>query len=151
MKDFNLRDESQPQTYALGLKEVWEVPEEKLTPGHVQHTLGWPLQSSILDKTYGGGFIYHMAPNKMLLGLVIGLDYENPYINPCVRGPVVNEAAAICLVENRRLKGPTKRMLHVSGCELLLGHFPHFLEAESVRLRLALVAQVEIFHDRLAA
>ena len=69
MKHFNLRDESQPQTYALGLKEVWEVPEEKLTPGHVQHTLGWPLQSSLLDKTYGGGFIYHMAPNKILLGL----------------------------------------------------------------------------------
>ena len=86
MKHFKLRDECQPQTYALGLKEVWEVPEEKLTPGHVQHTLGWPLQSSLLDKTYGGGFIYHMAPNKILLGLVIGLDYENPYINPCVRG-----------------------------------------------------------------
>lgn len=82
MKQFDLRADSQPQTYALGLKEVWEVPAERIQPGLVQHTLGWPLQSSLLDKTYGGGFLYHMGPNKILLGLVIGLDYENPYINP---------------------------------------------------------------------
>ena len=56
----------------------------RLARSLVQHTLGWPLQSKILDKNYGGGFLYHMAPNKVLLGLVIGLDYENPYINPCV-------------------------------------------------------------------
>lgn len=46
------------------------------------HTLGWPLQAGPLDKTFGGSFLYHMKPNLVLLGLVVGLDYENPYLNP---------------------------------------------------------------------
>ena len=50
----------------------------------VQHTLGWPLQSGIFDHTFGGGFLYHQEPNLIQLGLVIGLDYQNPYLNPCV-------------------------------------------------------------------
>jgi len=57
---------------------VWEVPEEQCQPGLVQHTFGWPLDS----KTYGGSFLYHQAPNKVLLGFVVGLDYENPYLSP---------------------------------------------------------------------
>lgn len=64
------------------LSQVWQVPEGKCHPGHVQHTLGWPLQKGPLDKTYGGGFIYHMAPDMVLVGLVVGLDYANPYLNP---------------------------------------------------------------------
>lgn len=70
------------QHYGLGIKEVWELPEEKFKKGFVQHTLGFPLQSSIMDKVYGGSFLYHQEPNLVLCGLVIGLDYENPYINP---------------------------------------------------------------------
>ena len=82
MGKFNLRDGVEPQTYGLGLKEVWEIPEEKLVPGLVQHTLGWPLQKGLMDKTFGGSFLYHMKPNLVLLGFVVGLDYENPYLNP---------------------------------------------------------------------
>ena len=70
------------QHYGLGIKEVWEVPPEKFKPGFVQHTLGYPLQSSVFDKVYGGSFLYHQEPNLVLCGLVIGLDYENPYMNP---------------------------------------------------------------------
>jgi electron-transferring-flavoprotein dehydrogenase len=46
------------------------------------HTLGWPLQKGPMDKTFGGSFLYHMKPNLVLMGLVVGLDYENPYLNP---------------------------------------------------------------------
>lgn len=48
----------------------------------VMHTLGWPLQKGPMDKTFGGSFLYHMKPNLVLMGLVVGLDYENPYLNP---------------------------------------------------------------------
>lgn len=82
MKTFDLRAKCQPQTYGIGLKEVWEVPAAQARPGFVQHTLGWPLQSSLMDKTFGGSFLYHMRPNLVLLGLVVGLDYENPYLSP---------------------------------------------------------------------
>jgi electron-transferring-flavoprotein dehydrogenase len=82
IKRFDLRKNSQMQTYGLGLKEVWEVPEDKCHPGRVQHTLGFPLQSSLLDKTFGGSFLYHMKPNLLLVGFVVGLDYENPYLSP---------------------------------------------------------------------
>jgi len=79
---FNLREGKSSQTYGLGIKEVWEVPKENHKAGLTQHTLGYPLQSSLLDKTFGGTFLYHQEPNLILVGLVIGLDYSNPYINP---------------------------------------------------------------------
>lgn len=75
---YQLRKESQPQTYGIGLKEVWRVDPEKNRPGDVVHTLGWPLDNS----TYGGGFVYHMDDGLVSLGLVIGLDYKNPYLSP---------------------------------------------------------------------
>ncbi|KIL68429.1 hypothetical protein M378DRAFT_879939 [Amanita muscaria Koide BX008] len=75
---YQLRKESQPQTYGIGLKEVWRVDPEKNRPGDVVHTLGWPLNNS----TYGGGFVYHMDDGLVSLGLVIGLDYKNPYLSP---------------------------------------------------------------------
>merc|ERR1711968_399112 len=68
-----------PQQFGLGVKEVWEIPEEKSQPGLVQHTIGWPLTSD----TYGGSFLYHMAPNLVHVGLVVGLDYANPHLSPC--------------------------------------------------------------------
>mmetsp|Transcript_26826 Transcript_26826/g.58500 ORF Transcript_26826/g.58500 Transcript_26826/m.58500 type:complete len:596 (-) Transcript_26826:208-1995(-) len=76
---FKLRAKAgaEPQTYGLGLKEVWEVPASQHKPGLVVHTIGYPLDHS----TYGGGFIYHMDNNRVALGLVIGLDYSNPHLN----------------------------------------------------------------------
>lgn len=78
IKKFDLRANCDMQNYALGIKEVWEIPEEKCKPGLVQHSAGWPLESS----TYGGSFLYHQAPNKVLLGFAVGLDYKNPYLSP---------------------------------------------------------------------
>uniref|UniRef100_A0A7S2WPI7 Electron transfer flavoprotein-ubiquinone oxidoreductase n=1 Tax=Mucochytrium quahogii TaxID=96639 RepID=A0A7S2WPI7_9STRA len=75
---FGLRENCDMQSYGLGVKEVWEVPEEKHKPGFIQHTFGWPLDT----KTYGGSFLYHMKPNKVLVGFVVGLDYENPTLSP---------------------------------------------------------------------
>lgn len=75
---FNLRDGKCPQTYGLGLKEVWRIPQEKFKPGLIQHTFGWPLPHDV----YGGSFLYHMEPDLVLVGLVVGLDYKNPYLNP---------------------------------------------------------------------
>mmetsp|Transcript_8264 Transcript_8264/g.15850 ORF Transcript_8264/g.15850 Transcript_8264/m.15850 type:complete len:549 (+) Transcript_8264:86-1732(+) len=84
MKHFHLRPEEtvDVQTYGLGVKEVWEIPEGQHKEGFVQHTLGWPLQTGPLDKTFGGSFLYHMKPNLVLVGFVVGLDYENPHLNP---------------------------------------------------------------------
>ena len=64
-----------PQIYATGVKEVWEVPEGRLKPGDVIHTMGWPLAS----EEYGGGFLYGMTGNRIAAGFVIGLDYRNPW------------------------------------------------------------------------
>eukprot|EP00775_Hariotina_reticulata_P005691 gene5691-5929_t len=67
-----------PQTYALGLKEVWEVPAEQHQPGLVIHTVGYPLDRG----TYGGGWIYHMDERRVSVGFVVALDYSNPYLSP---------------------------------------------------------------------
>jgi len=75
---FDLRKDCDMQSYGLGIKEVWEIPEENLQPGLIQHTIGWPLDM----KTYGGSFLYHMKPNYILIGMVVGLDYQNPYLSP---------------------------------------------------------------------
>ena len=75
---FALREGKDMQTYGIGLKEVWEIPEDKFEEGFIQHSVGWPLSSD----TYGGTFLYHMGPNKVLIGMVVGLDYKNPYISP---------------------------------------------------------------------
>ena len=75
---FNLRQDCDPQTYGLGIKELWEVEPEKHTPGQILHTIGWPLDS----KTYGGSFLYHLADNQVAVGFVVGLDYQNPHLSP---------------------------------------------------------------------
>ena len=67
-----------PQTYALGIKESWEIDPAKAKPGHVVHSLGWPMD----NKTYGGGFLYHMEGNKVTLGFITGLEYSNPWLSP---------------------------------------------------------------------
>ncbi|WP_295959661.1 electron transfer flavoprotein-ubiquinone oxidoreductase [Rhodoferax sp.] len=75
---FKLDDGKDPQTYGLGIKEVWEIDPKRHEPGFVMHTGGWPLDNS----TYGGAFLYHMEGNKVTLGFVTGLDYANPYLSP---------------------------------------------------------------------
>ena len=67
-----------PQTYALGIKELWEIDPSVAKPGHVVHSLGWPMD----NKTYGGGFLYHLEGNKVTLGFITGLEYSNPWLSP---------------------------------------------------------------------
>jgi len=78
IRRFYLRDGHDPQTYGLGLKELWEVAPERHQPGLVVHTIGWPLDGS----TYGGSFLYHFEDRQVAVGFVIGLDYHNPFLNP---------------------------------------------------------------------
>ena len=75
---FKLDHGRDPQSYALGLKELWEVAPGRHQPGLVIHTAGWPLESD----TYGGSFLYHAEDNKVALGFVVGLDYANPWLSP---------------------------------------------------------------------
>ena len=78
IKRYNLDDKSTPQSYGIGLKEIWEIPENKHSEGNVLHSAGWPLKNN----TYGGSFLYHMKNNQISIGFVIGLDYKNPYLSP---------------------------------------------------------------------
>ncbi|VVN97562.1 electron transfer flavoprotein-ubiquinone oxidoreductase [Pseudomonas fluorescens] len=75
---FKLRDGVDPQTYGIGLKELWEVSPERHEKGLVVHTTGWPLPSD----TYGGGFVYHLENNLVSVGYVVGLNYTNPHLSP---------------------------------------------------------------------
>lgn len=75
---FDLRANADPQTYGLGVKEVWEVDPAKHDEGYIQHSIGWPMDS----KTYGGSWLYHMSDNLVSIGFVVGLDYQNPYLSP---------------------------------------------------------------------
>ena len=75
---YQLDKNSNPQTYGLGIKELWEIPEELHQPGSVMHSIGWPLN----NKTYGGAFAYHFEKNLLEIGFVVGLDYTNTYLNP---------------------------------------------------------------------
>ena len=78
MDTYDLNKENQPQTYGIGIKELWEIDPEKSKPGSIVHTTGWPLKSD----TYGGSFLYHLDNNKVSIGFVVGLDYQNPYLSP---------------------------------------------------------------------
>ena len=75
---FGLSEGKQPQKFGIGLKELWQVPDEKFQPGLVQHTLGWPLD----DKTGGGSFMYHFGDNYVAIGFVVHLNYKNPWLSP---------------------------------------------------------------------
>jgi len=75
---FQLDQGKNPQSYVVGVKEVWEVPEGRMDSGEVIHTLGYPHSS----RTYGGGFVYGMKDNRISLGLLTGLDYEDPFLDP---------------------------------------------------------------------
>ena len=75
---FQLDEGKDPQSYGIGIKELWEIDPAKHQPGLVVHTAGWPMQPD----TYGGGFLYHLEDNKVTLGFVVGLDYKNPWLSP---------------------------------------------------------------------
>jgi electron-transferring-flavoprotein dehydrogenase len=75
---FKLDEGCDPQSYGLGIKELWEIDPARHQPGFAMHTAGWPMDES----TYGGSFMYHMEDNKVALGFVTGLNYSNPYLSP---------------------------------------------------------------------
>ena len=74
---FDLRHDSGPQVFGLGVKELWDIPADKHKPGRVIHTQGWPLTDA-----WGGGFLYHQENNQVALGFVVALDYSNPHLSP---------------------------------------------------------------------
>jgi electron-transferring-flavoprotein dehydrogenase len=78
IRDFKLDKDSQPQKYGIGIKELWQVPAEQHKPGFVQHTFGWPLGNS----TGGGTFMYHFGDRYVAIGLVVHLNYKNPWLSP---------------------------------------------------------------------
>jgi electron-transferring-flavoprotein dehydrogenase len=75
---FKLSEGRDPQSYGLGIKELWEIDPARAEPGLAVHTAGWPLKAD----TYGGSFLYHMAGNQVAVGFVVGLDYANPWLSP---------------------------------------------------------------------
>jgi electron-transferring-flavoprotein dehydrogenase len=75
---YDLDKGKDPQTYAIGIKELWEIDPARHQPGLVIHTAGWPMDNS----TYGGSFLYHLENNQVAIGFVVGLAYENPYLSP---------------------------------------------------------------------
>ncbi|MGD9650364.1 MAG: 4Fe-4S dicluster domain-containing protein [Dongiaceae bacterium] len=78
IKHFDLRKNKSPQTYGIGIKELWEISPASHQAGLILHSIGWPLD----QKTYGGSFLYHWEKNIVATGFVVGLDYQNPYLNP---------------------------------------------------------------------
>jgi electron-transferring-flavoprotein dehydrogenase len=75
---YKLDQDRDPQSFGLGVKELWEIDPKKHQPGFVMHTAGWPMEND----TYGGAFLYHLEDNKVAVGFVTGLGYENPYLSP---------------------------------------------------------------------
>lgn len=153
MARFNLRAGCDPQTFGLGIKEVWRVPEGRCKPGLIQHTLGWPLPTDV----YGGSFLCeeeagsaaavwggaarlscslsspcadHMAPDLVLLGFAVGLDYKNPYLSPyeefqrCAarrRGalPCFAASRSSSPAASRRFKHHPRIRAHIEGGECI--------------------------------
>lgn len=78
IEKYNLRQDANPQSYGIGVKELWEVKSPLYQAGSVMHSCGWPLDK----QTYGGGFVYQLDKQRVYVGLVVGLDYQNPYLSP---------------------------------------------------------------------
>jgi electron-transferring-flavoprotein dehydrogenase len=78
IEKYKLDEDRDPQSFGLGIKELWEIDPARHTPGFVMHTAGWPMDA----QTYGGAFLYHMEDNKVAVGFVTGLGYTNPYLSP---------------------------------------------------------------------
>lgn len=78
IKKYRLDADCDPQTYGIGLKELWRLPEGRVQPGLIQHSVGWPLPGEI----YGGSFVYHLDKDRVAIGFVCGLDYQDPMFRP---------------------------------------------------------------------
>lgn len=78
IRRYGLDAESQPQSYSIGMKELWQLPPGRVRPGLVMHSIGWPLDG----KTYGGSFLYHLDGDRVAIGFVVGLDYCDPRLQP---------------------------------------------------------------------
>ncbi len=118
---FELAKDADPQTYGIGTKELWRVAPGKSQPGKIQHSIGWPLD----NKTYGGSFIYHLDNDRIAVGFVSGLDYEDPnfqpweafqqfknhpHIKPLFEGGEILSAGARAIVEGGYQSLPTTEM-----------------------------------------
>jgi electron-transferring-flavoprotein dehydrogenase len=78
IQKFDLSAGHCPQTYAIGYKELWQLPPGRVSPGRIEHGLGWPVDS----KTYAGSFLYHLDNDRVYVGYIVGLDYEDPRLKP---------------------------------------------------------------------
>jgi electron-transferring-flavoprotein dehydrogenase len=78
IKRFNLADGHCPQTFAIGYKELWQLPPGRVKPGRIEHALGWPVDA----KTYAGSFLYHLDQDRVYVGYIVGLDYQDPRLKP---------------------------------------------------------------------
>lgn len=92
IEKFNLNAECEAQTYGLGIKELWKIDPDKHQEGLVVHSAGWPLESDV----YGGCFLYHLEDNQVAIGMVVGLDYTNPYLSPYQEMQRFKTHPAIC-------------------------------------------------------
>jgi electron-transferring-flavoprotein dehydrogenase len=148
-----------PQTYGLGIKELWEIPEKQHQAGTVVHTIGWPLDNA----TYGGGFLYHFEKNLLALGVVIGLDYQNPYLNPYAELQRFKTHSAIKpLLANSKRIAYGARSLNEGGIQslpkltfpggLLIGCAAGFLNVPKIKgihnaMKSGMVAAESVFAD----
>ena len=137
---YDLRRACDPQTFGLGIKELWEVTPENHKPGTVIHSVGWPLDA----KTYGGSFVYHLEDNQVSVGFVVGLDYENPYLNPYLEFQRFKHHPAIRpTLEGGRRIGYGARALNEGGYQsipkltfpggLLVGDTAGFLDVPKIK------------------
>ena len=105
---FKLDEGRDPPSWAIGIKELWEVPAGQAKPGLVLHTAGWP----IVDDTFGGGFLYHQEDNKVTLGFVLGLNYQQPLDEPVRRNAALEDAPCRARAHRRRQAHQLRRTCH---------------------------------------
>ncbi|MDR3477340.1 MAG: electron transfer flavoprotein-ubiquinone oxidoreductase [Gammaproteobacteria bacterium] len=140
IEKFHLREGKDPQTYGLGIKELWEIPEELHQPGLVSHSIGWPLDNA----TYGGSFVYHFEKNLIEIGFIVGLDYQNPFMNPYEEFQRFKSHPSICrLLEKGKRLAYGARSLNEGGYQsipklsfaggLLIGCAAGFLNVPKIK------------------
>ncbi len=113
---YRLMEGRDPQTWGIGIKEVWEIDPARHVPGLVVHSAGWPLDA----RTYGGGFVYHFESNQVSIGLVVGLGYENPYLEPFQEFQRYKTHPAIrAFLEGGKRVGYGARAINASGIQSL--------------------------------